>query len=330
MLTRDTLAGLGARMTRLTSPSPITNVYGCARTLLAVGTLLTLVANSTDTLFAPASGVGPPPQCEGAAGASIYCVSPSLDLARWLSILVLVAAASGYFPRWTAIPHWYVTFSFQASATTLDGGDQVAAVLAFLIVPIALCDSRRTHWDPPKKIPESSQPLWTGAMVTLVTVCVIRIQAAVLYFQAGTAKFGVREWADGTAMYYWMTDETFGAPPWLSWMFDPLIHHGTPLTIFTWSMMVGEIILALALILPQAYWKYFLVGAVVFHAGIALVIGLFTFACSMVALDIIFLHSCRHPITWPKWLPRPVAGNRQARWPDTSPVSDPVREPSVR
>jgi len=54
---------------------------------------------------------------------------------RWVSILVLLVAASGWRPRYTAIPMWWVLFGNQASLTVVDGGDQISAVLALLLIP---------------------------------------------------------------------------------------------------------------------------------------------------------------------------------------------------
>lgn len=45
------------------SINPWTNVYGLARTIIAVSTLLTLLLNRVDILFRPASGMSEYPIC---------------------------------------------------------------------------------------------------------------------------------------------------------------------------------------------------------------------------------------------------------------------------
>lgn len=297
MLRPRPFQSLGQWVTRVTRYSPMTNLYGLARTLLACATLATLVLNPVSVLFPPASGAPLPPQCDGASVSSVYCLAPTTEIGRVVSILVLVVAASGVLPRWTVIPHWWVTFSLQASATTIDGGDQVAAVLTLLLIPLGLCDGRRTHWDRPAGELEPGEDAGRlGRLVGHCAVVTIRVQAAVIYFHAGIAKFGVAEWADGTAMYYWLTDSTFGAPPWYAGLVELLVQNGSLLTLFTWSMMAGEVVLAFALFAPQRYWRYFLAGAIAFHLGIALVIGLVSFAAAMIALDILFLHPATRPL----------------------------------
>src|SRR5688500_5023921 len=131
--------------------NPWTTVYGLARTLLALGTAGTLIFNEPGLLFRPGSGVLEYPICQSMWDFGLFCqFSPFLGLARWVAVAVLLVTASGWRPRWTAVPHWYVAFSFQTSAITLDGGDQVAAVLTLLLLPLALTDKRRWHWQRPE------------------------------------------------------------------------------------------------------------------------------------------------------------------------------------
>ena len=37
----------------------------------------------------------------------------------------------------TAIPHWWISWSFITSVTVQDGGDQITAVLSLLLVPVS-------------------------------------------------------------------------------------------------------------------------------------------------------------------------------------------------
>ncbi len=299
---RDPLARLGAWATQTLCTSPFTNVYGVARSLLAAGTLITLVLNSTDTLFTEGSGMEPPPQCEGISAASAYCLWGP-EPGRWFSIAVLLVVITGFFPRWTVVPHWYVAFSLNVSASIVDGGDQIAAVLTLLLIPVGLCDGRRTHWREPTPFDRApGNWMFTGWLVGWIGIFAIRCQAAVVYFHAGVAKLGVAEWADGTAMYYWLSDPVMGAPAWQRFFIDPVIHSDVTVPLFTWAVPLGEVALAIALVLPSRRWRPFLWGSIIFHIGIAVTMGLISFSLTMIALDIIFLHRADQRLSWPTWI----------------------------
>src|SRR5690606_40939524 len=54
---------------------------------------------------------------------AVHCLlAPDhLELARWLSVVALLVVASGWRPRLTALPHWWLTWSLSVSATLTDG-----------------------------------------------------------------------------------------------------------------------------------------------------------------------------------------------------------------
>lgn len=197
---------------------PWTNVYGLARSLLALGTLLTLVFNDTTILFRPGSGIPDYPLCSGIGNFGIYCLfSQQLDIAKWISITVLLAVLSGWRPRITAIPHWWVSLSLHTSALTLDGGDQVTAVLTFLLLPISLTDDRKWHWSLKKNTIQTIAPFEPFRIIlSVITYWVIRFQVSIIYFHAFVAKVSIEEWLDGTILYYWFTDPVVGLPSHLS------------------------------------------------------------------------------------------------------------------
>lgn len=205
------LERLGKRvMARLDRVEPWTNVYGLARTLLAVGTLLTLLFNDTGILFRPAAGLPDPVSCSGAAQLSLYCLVPAthLELGRYLSVLVLLVVAVGWRPRWTALPHWWVAFSLQASGRLVDGGEQVTALLTPLLLPLALTDPRPWHWG---ALPAPGRPGLYSRLLAYAALVALRVQVAGIYLHAAVGKVGVPEWRDGTALYYWLTSPYVGA-----------------------------------------------------------------------------------------------------------------------
>ncbi|RIH83205.1 sporulation-delaying protein SdpB family protein [Calidithermus roseus] len=291
--------------------NPWTNVYGLARSLLALGTLCTLLLNDTSKLFRPGAGVDSFPICSFASQASIYCLlgSSHLEIARWVSIIVLFLVISGYFPRWTAIPHWWVTFSLSSSAIVVDGGDQVSSVLTLLMIPLALGDSRLNHWLAAPGEPGNLYTRW----VALSAAAAIRLQVAGIYFHASIKKMQVPEWVDGTAMYYWLNSNIFGLPEQLRPLFAPLLL-GPTVAVATWGVVLLELILAAALFMPSTRWRPLLLLGAVFHAAIAVFMGITSFAIAMMAALVLFLTPVEHHLhlLWPMGRGRPAVGGRGA------------------
>jgi len=269
---------------------PWTNVVGVARTILAGATLTTLLFNRASILFRPVAGVSQSPMCNSVRTVSAFCtVAPThLELVRWLAIAGLALVASGWRPRYTGVLHWWITWSLQASAATLDGGDQVAAILALLLIPVTLTDDRRWHWE--VRIPtlpgerETAKRLLASMSLTLV-----RLQVAIIYLHACIGKAYSPEWQDGTALYYWLQHPDFGAPGWLEVILRPILLHATSVALMTWSVMLVEIGLAAGLFMDRRFWPALLVSGLLLHGGIILAHGLVSFGSIMMAALILYL-----------------------------------------
>ena len=268
---------------------PFTNVYGVARSLIALSTLLTLVFTRTDVLFRPASGVEDVPVCMGVRAAGTFCLgAPHLDLVRWLSVLVLAVVISGWRPRYTGVLHAWVAFGFQANAITIEGGDQVGSIIALLLVPVTLLDDRKWHWLPrtPRALDERER---TFRLVARVCFFLVRLQVAGIYFHAAVAKFAVPEWTDGTVLYYWLSHGSFGAPEWMMPALRPLLLNGFIVATTTWGVLVVEYALSAGLLVNRKYWRVLLVLGIGLHAGIALLHGLVSFAITMFGALVLYL-----------------------------------------
>jgi antimicrobial peptide system SdpB family protein len=284
----------------LATYEPWTNVYGLARSMLAFATAATLAANSPTTLFRPGAGALDPPFCAGARIASAFCVLPraELDVARWVCVAVLLVVASGWRPRWTALLHWWVTASLPASALMIEGGDQAAEILALLMLPIAFTDERRWHWGPPLRTPldqtQASKRIWAALGHAL-----IRLQVAGIYFHAAIGKLAVPEWKDGTALYYWGTQEAFGAPAWVMPVFRPILIHGATVAALTWSVILLELALSVAFLMERKYQPPLMWAGITMHLGIIVVHGLPSFGLIMVAALVLYLRPLGTPLQWP-------------------------------
>ncbi|HEX2195631.1 MAG TPA: sporulation-delaying protein SdpB family protein [Actinomycetota bacterium] len=286
MLTR-----LGESVRPWMARTPWTNVYGLGRTILALGTFLTLAASSTDILFRPALGQPEVPQCSGIAEAGIFCLlGDRLELARWIAMALLLVVASGWRPRVTGLVHWWVANSFAFSITIPDGGDHLTSLLTFLLLPLTLTDPRRWHWAPAEEAEApASAARDTAKLFAFSGLAVVRLQMAGVYFHAAVAKFGVAEWADGTALYYWLNDPVFGAPHWARSWLGPVLENPLGVAAVTWGSMLTELALFLGLVLHRRFWKYLLPLGLVFHWVIAFSMGLFSFSTAMTGALILYL-----------------------------------------
>ncbi|SEU34455.1 sporulation-delaying protein SdpB family protein [Stigmatella erecta] len=280
------LTQLGHRASAwVAGPAPWSNVYGLARTLIALGTGGTLAFSHSSTLFRPAVGMAEVPLCEGIRQASLFCVLPAgwLEVARWTAVLLLLLVASGWRPRVTGLLHWWVAASLQWSGVLTDGGDQIASVLAFLLVPMTLTDGRRWHWDPPMEGGSDESRL-----IARVSWLLLRGQVAFIYLHASVGKFKVPEWVDGTALYYWLLDPSIGAPDWLARWALPVL--SSPLVApLTWSVLILEFWLALGLVLSRGARRALLPFGLLFHTGIIFFHGLISFALIMFGALVLLL-----------------------------------------
>lgn len=308
MLT-DRLADLGRRARPRMATAPWGSGLGLARTLLALSTLGTLLATSPWVLLSPLAGGMVPPSCGGLAGAGVWCTVPAGhgELARWLSVAVLAVVASGWRPRVTGVLHWYVSWSLVANVTIQDGGDQITAVLTLLLIPVTLTDPRRWHWQRP---PE--REIGTAWVVACVALLLIQIQVAIVYLHASVAKLGVREWADGTAMYYWLRSSTFGAPGWMSDVTDAATSSPVLVAVLTWGSVCVEFALAVAILLGSTAKRALLVAGLLFHGSIALTMGLVSFSTAMAAALLLYLLPAGFQVRPPRRLRSPGGVGAQA------------------
>jgi antimicrobial peptide system SdpB family protein len=279
---------------------PWTNVYGLARTMLALATAGTLAFNPTSFLFRPAGGVPTFPVCTGIRHASAFCLVPStcLEVVRWLAVAVLLVVASGWRPRVTGVLHWWIAFSLQAAAVVVDGGDQLTAVLTLLLVPVTLTDARESHWEPAREAGA------TGAeevkrIIAHMALALVRLQVAGVYFHAALGKAVAQEWADGTATYYWLTNHDFGAPGWLAPLLRPIVTSSLGAPLLTWGVVVLEFLLCAALVMDKKRRGPLLVAGFALHGGIMVVHGLVSFSTVMMAALILFLRPSERSFTLP-------------------------------
>lgn len=277
------LAGLAEAGSKVLTRSPHTPIVGLARTLVALGTLLTLLCTPQDALFFRSEAFNAGAVCDTRMSfLSLHClVGDRVDISVWLSVAILFAVCSGYAPALTAVPHWWVAWSLNVSSPLRDGGDQVAAALTFLLVPLLLVDRRLNHWQQDRGFGGRTV---LAKSVAHATVVLVAIQTIFIYGHAAIGKFTVAEWSNGTAIWYWIQDPAF-APPGFMDAALRLVHATTMGSIaLNYGALAIELGLAVAVLGSRRSRRAALVAGISFHVMIAVVFGLWSFLFSMVAL----------------------------------------------
>jgi len=121
----------------------------------------------------------------------------------------------------------------------------------------------------------------------------IQVQVAIIYLDACIAKLQVPEWANGTHLYYDMMSNYYGpahlVADALTWFIT------SPAIVFlTWSVLVLEFCLGINLVLPPSGRRIVLYMGLLFHAGIAMFLGLITFGVIMMAAILVGVS----PVGW--------------------------------
>lgn len=262
-------------------PWSVTTAIG--RSLVAACTLVSLLVHSPSELFllrgVPRTAAMPE---EALARLSLFSVSePWLSVVHWISVVVLILVIVGWRPRITAIPHWYIAVSFAVSCHMVDGGDQIAANLALLLLPVCLLDSRKWQWmqAPSPSTTASTEVRTIAANATFV---LIQLQVCVVYLHSATGKLRVDDWVNGTAVYYWLGHPLFGLPDNLFPIARTVLFSSAAVVGATWGTIILELALAASIFLPWGWGRMllFLTG-LVFHFSIVVVHGLGSFFFAM-------------------------------------------------
>lgn len=262
----------------------LTNVYGLARSFIALSTLLTLLFNPVQDLFSPMSGIDYYPSGNGKF--SLFNLVPAsyfyLSIIKWLFSILLLLIIIGWRPRFTGIIHWYISYSFYTSASTLDGGDQVAVALTFLMIPITIVDNRKWHWS------NSDFNNNFSRIIAIVPYYMLRFQVAIIYLHSFLAKVKREDWINGTAVYYYLRDPLFGLNNFFLTIVNPILNSWL-VVIVTWGTLIVQLVLFGALFAPKKHWKYYFIIGIFMHEIFALMLGLISFSLAMAGALILYL-----------------------------------------
>jgi antimicrobial peptide system SdpB family protein len=263
-------------------PVPWNGLLGVARGFLVLGAGLTYLLTPSDTLFTPVDGALGARCAASVAWMAWPCWLPESTIAGAQTVagVLCLLIATGWFPALTAVPTAILLLALPLTSAAPDGGDQLAGILGLLLLPVSLTDWRRHSWTDE----QSDRGLQHRVFIADVGVAFVKVQISVVYLVACLGKLGSPEWANGTALYYWVRNNVFGAP----WIFRSTAEWVTsqpPLVAaLSWGTLILEFTLAIAVFLPVRFrLRILLPIALLFHLGIWLVLGVSSFAFVMFA-----------------------------------------------
>ncbi|MCX4745134.1 hypothetical protein OG455_06265 [Kitasatospora sp. NBC_01287] len=259
--------------------------FGLGRTVLCLAELSVLLFTPAKALLVPVLGISDGPKCGSVQALSAFCLghhSVGAEYPRWLLVLVLAAAASGYRPRWTVLPQLWAVYSIATSISVPDGGESIALIVSLLTVPIALADDRTWHWRP-----ATTAPAPNLRVLAFAAFCALRCQLAYIYLDTAISKFGVADWANGTAEYYFLRDNMFGVAHPLSGMFYALSKNSLVAVGMTWGALVVELAIAVCVLSSERRRKVGLALDIALHGMIIMTMGLWSFGLVMIGASII-------------------------------------------
>ncbi|MER8182730.1 sporulation-delaying protein SdpB family protein [Kitasatospora sp. NPDC094015] len=267
--------------------------FGLGRSLICFAELTVVLLTPAKALLIPVLTITDGARCDGVRAGSAFCLvgEDHGEWARWLLVAVLLVAASGYRPRWTAVPQLWAVYSIAVSISVPDGGESVSLIMSMLMVPISLADGRTWHWtrdagagpDGPAADPVGP----TARAVAFAAFCAIRIQLAYIYLDTAISKFGVADWANGTAEYYFLRDKMFGVgTPW-DGLLLAVSKNSLIVVAMTWGALVVELVIAGCILGSHRWRKVGLVLDVLLHGTIILTMGLWSFGLVMIGCAVL-------------------------------------------
>lgn len=264
--------------------------YILSRSLLLISTLLVLIFNNTDVMM---SYNKEQLNCTNLPIPTTFCIADqiniSYELMRLIMIIILFIALLGFIPPLTGILHWYICYSIQQNFLPVDGGDQIAMAITFLLIPITLLDFRINYFLSKKRnLNKYTQNITWSFMI------LIKIQVLLIYINAAIERLKNIEWADGTALYYFFGDSVFGIPKW-EYQMTNFIWESNLVIPITWSVTALEFFLAFNIIPNIKTNKIALITGIIFHLLIGLTIGIWTFVIVMIACLILYLSPSINP-----------------------------------
>jgi antimicrobial peptide system SdpB family protein len=270
---------LNSYILSLEKKNVFTSRIAFARSLIALSSFLLLISNDLHPLMVPVTDL------RWVQRFNIFTVL-GISVGKITALVVLGCVISGYFPKVTAILQTWVHFSICSAISVIDGGDQVALNLSLLLIPLCFLDTRKNQWHSSESKMDRRKQVNVFASVYYY---LIQLQVSVIYLHAAVGKLMKDDWRDGTSLYFWNTNVTFGASGWLE-KFNNNILLSSFAPFLAWLVMILELgLFACILVTNNRIKKLFLILGIAFHFLIVVNYGLVTFFFSMSAALILYL-----------------------------------------
>lgn len=254
--------------------------YALGRSILGLGTLLTFLFNDIEEL-SPIFTYKLKVESEiDYLNIFTYFSYQNIIYVKIICCIILMLVVLGFMPRIFGFLHFIISYSFFNTMLAVEGGDQITLCITALLFPITLLDTRINHFHFEKTFfYREKKTLLINFILSFLVI--VKIQVSFLYFNALVEKLKVVEWFNGSATYYWFNHNLFGAPKWLKLIFEPIFSNGHFVFLVTWSVLLIEFLLFIAIFLsPQKRKFVFFIGCF-FHFLIFIVHGLPTFCLAM-------------------------------------------------
>jgi len=285
LMLRDINISLNQWAERFLSVNPYTNVIGVGRSLIAAGTLFTLLFNNWRLIFPYSQSVVFHPITIFDRYNYFFLLSgQDIRISVLMAIIILCVVIIGVVPPVTGLLHFWITYSFYKYCPIIEGGDQISSIITLSLIPILLFDNRLTHWSKPKADLRPYVNVFANSVLLF-----IQIQVSIVYFHAFVGKLAVSEWVNGTDTYYWFTHNVFGFPSWLRRTGEILVKKKYIITSITWGTILLEIFLFAAIFMSYKRRLFIFKLAIIFHLGILIIHGLVSFFFAMAGALVIYL-----------------------------------------
>lgn len=208
------------------------------------------------------------------------------------SVLVLLLWTLGYATRWLTPLVFYCWTSFTDRGPTIwDGGDNLIAIL---LVYACFADLG-AHFRCSRAGAELQRPRLVQRVPALAVfhntaVRAFGIQVCIVYFTAGIMKARGHGWLDGSALYAAWSDPQFGWPGVTDWITrnKALLSVVGPLTV------AFQISFPFFFTLNPRSRVFILLVAMGFHLGIAVLMGLLSFAAFFIAAELALISDAEY------------------------------------
>jgi Vitamin K-dependent gamma-carboxylase len=228
---------------------------------------------------------------------SIYAWSQSplyFEVCFHLGVIVATLWALGWRTRWTTPLNFVFWWSLQHRFSGLwDGGDNlmrivlIYAMFADVGAYFSLDARRRTAAPGGNTGPSSAGAAEAGApqasvMLHNAAMLAIALQLCLLYGIAGLSKVQGETWREGTALYYAMRGGQYVWPG-----FSDAIYQNAYLIVFlSYSTVAFQVSFPFLMFMSKYTRRFAICISLLFHLGIMLFMGLITFSCFMISVDL--------------------------------------------